>query len=601
MTEDSPKYFAGDVVGGKYRLTNIVGEGGMGSVWLARNLTLDADVCVKLIRRESATPKASARLLQEARAAARLNHPSIVRVFDFGETEHRDPFIVMEVLRGDSLRRLMERKARLPAANAVATLLPVASALAEAHSKGVVHRDLKPENIVLVTDESGAVIPKVVDFGIAKVRRDDLARGLTQDGSVLGSPEYMSPEQAQGRSDVDGRTDVWAVSVILYELVVGQLPFVGDNYNALLWAIQQGEPAPTLNFAAGDQELWRILKRGLAKKADERWGSMRELGAALAEWAVKNGVDVDVTGASVALSWLTAARRPLSEAPNSALRTPSIADLEERGEVAPSLHHNDVETQPERAVAKASPLRGFAIGLGVVVIVAAGALWSGRSAQLGRSAAPTASAIWPGDSAPPTAPLPVIPPKDPAQPASSVAQPVPLAASSAGGSARAQPGDGLDMACVAPVFPPATFVVGTDLSFLCKEVDPRAGAELLKAAVVKGRGAGVSVSMQEWAHLSWYELAVFAVARARCCMGAPPLVLPANGGVCSALEQVLDELGRAVVTDRAVEQKLAHFDQTVLCLLAKGGARQYAYTLARLDDARVVFGKTLERAHLAAH
>src|SRR5580692_6500343 len=158
-------YLAGDIIAQKYRLTRVLGEGGMGAVWLARNLKLDVDVAIKLIRRELATAEASRRLLQEARAAARIGHRSIVRVFDFGETELDDPFIVMEVLSGESLRSLLERKGRrLPATNAVRTLLPIASALCDAHAAGIVHRDLKPENIMLVPDTSGGVVPKLVDF-----------------------------------------------------------------------------------------------------------------------------------------------------------------------------------------------------------------------------------------------------------------------------------------------------------------------------------------------------------------------------------------------------------------------------------------------------
>src|SRR5262249_7007231 len=162
----------GDVIVEKYELLRVLGEGGMGAVWLAKNLTLEVEVALKLIRREVATLEASERLLQEARAAARLGHPSIVRVFDFGVTELDDPFIVMELLRGESLATFIDRRGRIPATESVQLLLPVASALCAAHAKGIVHRDLKPDNIILTTDDSGATIPKVVDFGIAKLRKE---------------------------------------------------------------------------------------------------------------------------------------------------------------------------------------------------------------------------------------------------------------------------------------------------------------------------------------------------------------------------------------------------------------------------------------------
>src|SRR5262249_49057612 len=142
------RYVPGGVIGAKYRLTRVLGEGGMGAVWAARNLKLDVDVAIKLIRREVAADDTSERLLQEARAAARIGHPCIVRVYDFGETEFKDPYIVMELLEGESLRQALERKGRLPVVNAVQTLLPVASALSAAHAKGIIHRDVKPENVL---------------------------------------------------------------------------------------------------------------------------------------------------------------------------------------------------------------------------------------------------------------------------------------------------------------------------------------------------------------------------------------------------------------------------------------------------------------------
>lgn len=314
--QEPPRYLAGDVIVKKYRLTRLIAEGGMGAVWLARNLSLDVDVAVKLIRREIARPETAQRLLQEARAAARLRHPSIVRVFDFGESERGDPFIVMEVLSGESLRDLLDRKARLPAAAAVRTLLPIASALAAAHAQGIVHRDLKPENIVLTTDETGGVVPKVVDFGIAKLRREEVDGRLTAAGDVLGSPDYMSPEQARGRDEVDEATDVWALSVVLYETTTGKTPFTGPNYNALITAIVTDAPTPITDYAAGDADLWSIVARGLAKDKNVRWPSLRQLGAALARWCMARGYDTDVVGNSLTAHWL-AQRASLVDIPDS--------------------------------------------------------------------------------------------------------------------------------------------------------------------------------------------------------------------------------------------------------------------------------------------
>jgi len=324
-SSDAPgaSYLAGDIIAGKYQLSSVLGTGGMGAVWLAKNLALDIDVAVKLIRRDFATAEASQRLLQEARAAARIGHPSIVRVFDFGTTEQKDPFIVMEVLHGESLAETIARKRRLTTAAAVRTLLPVASALAAAHGKGIVHRDLKPDNVLLVTDDRGVVVPKVVDFGIAKLHHEEAVRTTTQAGVILGSPHYMSPEQACGRSDVDHRTDVWAFCVMLYEAVTGVKPFDGGNYNALMSSILLRDPPPWSELGVDDELLWSIVQKGLEKEPDDRFPSMRVLGAALAEWAQDVGVETDAAGNSLKAHWLESEdHRPLSDTPPASMTQP---------------------------------------------------------------------------------------------------------------------------------------------------------------------------------------------------------------------------------------------------------------------------------------
>ncbi|AKT39276.1 serine/threonine-protein kinase [Chondromyces crocatus] len=299
----------GSLISGRYRLEQIIGRGGMGAVWLARDTTLDIDVALKLIRRDRAAPEARVRLLQEARAAARIGHPSIVRIFDFGETPSGDPFIVMELLRGEPLSSILARRQRLAPALAVSTLLPLASALVAAHGKGIVHRDLKPDNILLVTNEAGALVPKLLDFGIARLLTGDSERRFTLAGEVLGSPDYMSPEQAKGEEDVGAATDVWAFTVVLYEAITGRRPFQGANYNALILAIITQEPTPITSLAAGDEALWTIVRRGLSKRAADRWQTMRDLGAALATWAIERSVQEDVSGTSIASHWLTGSRQ----------------------------------------------------------------------------------------------------------------------------------------------------------------------------------------------------------------------------------------------------------------------------------------------------
>jgi len=207
------RYNRGDMVGEKVRLIELLGQGGMGTVWRAHHLALDVDVAVKLLHGDLIGEETSEQLQREAHAAARLEHPSAVRVYDFGRTELGDSYIVMEYLRGESLAEVLGRRHRLPATEALALLLPVVGAIVAAHARGIIHRDLKPENIVLVESE-GFSIPKVVDFGIAKV--DAPGRASVGDGdALLGSPAYMAPEHVLGEADVDARSDQFSLAIVL--------------------------------------------------------------------------------------------------------------------------------------------------------------------------------------------------------------------------------------------------------------------------------------------------------------------------------------------------------------------------------------------------
>ncbi|MBN2193136.1 MAG: serine/threonine protein kinase [Polyangiaceae bacterium] len=297
-------FVANAVIAGKYVLVRRLGAGGMGVVWVAHNRVLDVHVAMKVIDLEQTpSPKrVAARLLQEARAAARIAHPAICRVFDFGETEAGDPFIVSELLHGETLGSLMAQTPRMDARQAVQFVLPIVHGLGAAHAKGIVHRDIKPDNIFLSRDDVRRLQPKLLDFGIARLV--DADHKITLDGTLLGTPDYMSPEQARGEGALDARTDIWSLAVVLYELVTGTLPFGGDNYNALLWCITQQNPASVTDLGAGDAALWSIISRALAKDRDERWGSMQEIGVALASWLLARAVKEDVCGASLSATWL---------------------------------------------------------------------------------------------------------------------------------------------------------------------------------------------------------------------------------------------------------------------------------------------------------
>ena len=318
-TSTAPRpYAAGVLISQKYELIRMLGEGGMGAVWVARNVALDAHVGLKLIRAEVSrnVPGVQGRLLQEARAAASLGHPAIIRVFDFGMTERGDPFIAMELLHGESLADLLQRRGKVGAVRAAQTLLPIIDALAAAHTTGIVHRDLKPDNIFISREAGGRLQPKVLDFGIVKVERD-VSPHLTREGTVLGSPAYMSPEQARGTLDVDARSDIWALSIVFYQLVTGQLPFAAENNNALLWSIVENPPVPFTDLGVAEPELWSIVARGLEKKREARWQEMFDLGKALAEWLLARGVEEDICHASLRGRWLEPKRKKGGDVMNS--------------------------------------------------------------------------------------------------------------------------------------------------------------------------------------------------------------------------------------------------------------------------------------------
>jgi serine/threonine-protein kinase len=240
--------------------------------------------------------------LQEARAAARLGHEAIARVFDVGQAPGGSPYVVMELLEGETLAAVLDRDGTIPPQRAVQILLPIADALTATHAKGIVHRDIKPENVFLARTDSGRLQPKLIDFGVAKIERRSRER-MTAVGSVVGSPAYVSPEQAMGE-DVNASADIWSFCVVLYEAMRGAPPFVGDDIGALLRAIIDQPHESLSELGVADKRLSKIIDRGLAKSRAVRFESMDEVGSALALWLVESGVMEDAAGHSVHAKWL---------------------------------------------------------------------------------------------------------------------------------------------------------------------------------------------------------------------------------------------------------------------------------------------------------
>lgn len=280
------------VLSDKYQLLRVVGSGGTGSVWVARNLALDCEVAVKILKEEMLRSDQKQRLVREARLAARAEHDNIVRIHDLGFTDGNIPYIVMELLEGRDLRAELEAKGSFTPVRAVQLLLPVLEGLAHSHDRDVVHRDVKPENIFLERSHDGdRVVPKLIDFGIARCLADlDEAR-LTVSGSVFGTAHYLSPEQALGQEDVDYRADIWSACAVLYECIVGHPPFGDRDAAHAIRAIIEEDAPPIPNLTLGDEQLGPIVMRGLSRDRDQRYGSARELADALASWLASRGVN----------------------------------------------------------------------------------------------------------------------------------------------------------------------------------------------------------------------------------------------------------------------------------------------------------------------
>ena len=265
----------GQLLAGRYELRDVAGSGGMSSVYRARDTVLERTVAIKILHEHfSDDPEYVERFRREARALAQLNHPNIVTVIDRGEFEGRQ-FIVFEHVEGENLKELLDREGQLPVDQALALVHQVARGLAFAHDHGVLHRDVKPHNILI--DKDG--VAKVTDFGIA--RSLEPADGLTETGTLLGTSEYIAPEQARGNR-VDERSDQYSLAAVLYELLTGEPPYGGDNFMAVAMKHIQ-EPVPSVRVSRPDvsPRLDAIISRAMAKRPEDRFPTTEAMMAAL--------------------------------------------------------------------------------------------------------------------------------------------------------------------------------------------------------------------------------------------------------------------------------------------------------------------------------
>jgi serine/threonine protein kinase len=274
MPPPIPHATLGARIAGTYRLDRVIGRGGSGVVYAGRHLRTGRPVAVKLIRPESDLSRA--RFLDEARIAGATDHPNVVEVIDYGEEANGTVYLVLELLEGMSLAEHLEARGKLDEGEALAIVLPILDALARLHEAGVIHRDVKPGNVFLSVDGAGNVVPKLLDFGISKLARRSEA--ITENGVLLGTPEYMSPEHVRGAQTVGPTSDVWAVGVLLHECLTGARFFAGHAVGDVLSRVLTVRP-PLLDGIA--PEIARAIDGALAYQPADRHQSARELAAAL--------------------------------------------------------------------------------------------------------------------------------------------------------------------------------------------------------------------------------------------------------------------------------------------------------------------------------
>lgn len=289
----------GQTLAGKYRIDKLIKTGGMGSVYRGKHVLMDKTVAIKVLRPSLAVDDSVvARFSREAKAASKISHPHAVSVTDFGEAENGVVFLVMEYLDGRTLKEVIQSVGALPLDQAVEIIRQVAGALDVAHSQGVVHRDLKSDNIMLVS-HNGDHWAKVLDFGIAKIMQPEGKRDMdiTEANLVVGTPQYMSPEQCSQTGPLDPRSDIYSLGIIVYEMLVGKVPFTGESPTVIMMKQVQDAP-PSILSARPElpEEADAIVQRALAKQPLERYQTAGELAAALTSLVSTTGEAARVSG-----------------------------------------------------------------------------------------------------------------------------------------------------------------------------------------------------------------------------------------------------------------------------------------------------------------
>lgn len=378
----------GDEIAGKYRVETVIGQGGMGAVYSARNMLTGKRVAIKWLLPEHAGSSTRERLLREARIACSIEHPNVVDIYDVGEHQG-GLFLVMEYLRGQPLSDVLAERGRLDPEELIALLLPTMRGVHAAHQAGVIHRDLKPENIIL-SESDGEIVPKVVDFGVSKTMGASSVphSSLTRTGALVGTPHYMALEQVDGTNQIDPRTDVYAFGVLLYRALTGYYPFDGSSLGEVILKIGTKDAAPMRSVRPElPGGLDAAVQRALSRNRDLRFRDLEELAQALEPFSPGARFHRDT---ALSRSNAGASREQKLITPNYVTNSSGSVATASAEPSASSLRETP---SPVGGAGRMRTVGAFWIGAGLALMVlVAGAIWLASRSRIAEAPAPPAVA-----------------------------------------------------------------------------------------------------------------------------------------------------------------------------------------------------------------